>query len=101
MKKDNELFRANDIVILDYSIELGDAKVVEMIYDKAYNYALRIAKIIGYEGDAADFGVKFFLYGNIIPIIFNVHANKKIDLKTLILTMDLFEQEVEKWKKNQ
>lgn len=101
LKKDNELFYARDAVLIDYSIELGNSEVIEILYDKAYDYAFRIAKRIGVDDESAAFGATFFLNGNIIPIILNVHTNKRIDLKTVMLTVELFEMEVEKWKKNQ
>ncbi len=101
LKKDNELFLANDVIILDYSIEVGNSKVVELIYDKAYDYAVKIAKKIGCNDEEAAFGAVFFLHGNIIPIFLNIHSKKRINLKTVMLTIELFEKEVEKWKKNQ
>lgn len=101
LKKDNELFYARDAVLIDYSIELGNSEVIEILYDKAYDYAFRIAKRIGVDDESAAFGATFFLNGNIIPIILNVHTNKRIDLKTVMLTVELFEMEVEKWKRNQ
>ncbi len=101
LKKDNELFYARDAVLIDYSIELGNSEVIEILYDKAYDYAFRIAKRIGVDDESAAFGATFFLNGNIIPIILNVHTKKRIDLKTVMLTVELFEMEVEKWKRNQ
>jgi len=101
LKKDNELFYARDAVLIDYSIELGNSEVIEILYDKAYDYVFRIAKRIGVDDESAAFGATFFLNGNIIPIILNVHTEKRIDLKTVMLTIELFEMEVEKWKRNQ
>ena len=101
LKKDNELFYARDALLIDYSIELGNSEVIEILYDKAYDYAFKIAKRIGIDDESAAFGVTFFLHGNIVPIILNVYAKKRIDLKTLMLTTELFETEVEKWKRNQ
>lgn len=100
LKNDNELFLADDATIIDYSIELGNSKVIELLYDKFYDYAVKIAKILGYGDDDVAFGATFFLNGNIIPIIYNVHNKRRLDLKTVMLTVELFEQEVEKWKKN-
>ncbi len=101
IKKDNELFYVSDAILLDYSIEVGNAKVVELLYEKAYNYVVRIAKKIGADDEEAAFGAVFFLNGNIVPILLNLHSTKKIDLKTVSLTTELFEHEVEKWKMNQ
>ncbi len=101
LKRDNALFYARDALLIDYSIELGNSEVIEILYDKAYDYAFKIAKRIGIDDESAAFGVTFFLHGNIVPIILNVYAKKRIDLKTLMLTTELFETEVEKWKRNQ
>ena len=101
IKKDNELFYASDAILLDYSIEVGNAKVVYLLYEKAYNYVVRIAKKIGADDEEAAFGAVFFLNANIVPILLNLHSTKKIDLKTVSLTTELFEREVEKWKMNQ
>lgn len=101
LKKDNEYFLARDVVLLDYSIGMGTSRIVELMYDKCYDCAIRLAKKMDIDGERAAFGATFFLHGNIIPILMTVHSEKKIELKTLMLTMDIFEEEVEKWKKNQ
>ena len=101
LKKDNKYFLARDVVLLDYSIGMGTSRIVELMYDKCYDCAIRLAKRMDIDDERADFGATFFLYGNIIPIIMTVHSEGKIELKTLMLTMEIFEEEVAKWKKNQ
>lgn len=101
LKKDNEYFLARDVVLLDYSIGMGTARIVELVYDKCYDCAIRLAKRMDIDDERAAFGASFFLHGNIIPILMTVHSEKKIELKTLMLTMEILEEEVAKWKKNQ
>ncbi len=100
-KKDNELFYARDVILINHSIEKGNAKVVEMLYDKMYELFVKVAKKIGIDDETAAFGSTFFLNGNIIPILSNLHAHGKIQLETVTLTFELFEMEVERWRQQQ
>ena len=97
-KRDNELFYARDVILINHSIENENAKVIDMLYDKAYDIVVKISKRIGADDEAAHFGAAFFLNGNIVPIISNLHLNGKLNLKTILITFDLFEMEVEAWK---
>ena len=97
-KRDNELFYARDVILINHSIENENAKVIDMLYDKAYDIVVKISKRIGADDEAAHFGAAFFLNGNIVPIMSNLHLNGKLNLKTVLITFDLFEMEVEAWK---
>ena len=97
-KRDNELFYARDAILINHSIENENAKVIDMLYDKAYDIVVKISKRIGADDEAAHFGATFFLNGNIVPIMSNLHINGKLNLKTVLITFDLFEMEVEAWK---
>lgn len=99
LKRDNDYFYIRDVKLIEYSIEEGNAKVIDLLYDKTYSCIVRIAKQIGTDEEDAHFSAVFFLYGNIIPIFFNLYENKKLDMKTVMLTAELFEWEAEKWKK--
>lgn len=101
LKKDNELFYARDAILINYSIEFSNGKIVELLYDKAYDYVLKISKIIGADDESAHFGATFFLNGNIMPILSVLHSKDKLSLGTVILTTEIFEKEVEKWKQQQ
>ena len=98
VKRDNELFYARDAILINHSIENENAKVIDMLYDKAYDIVVKISKQIGADDEAAHFGATFFLNGNIVPIMSNLHVNEKLSLKTVLITFDLFEMEVEAWK---
>lgn len=100
LKRDNRFFLARDAILLDYSIGMGTSRVVELVYDKVYAYAVSLAKKIGIDDERAAFGAAFFLNGNIIPIILNMHTKGRIEIEPLVLTMRIFEGEVEKWRKN-
>lgn len=97
-KRDNELFYARDVILINHSIENENAKVIDMLYDKAYDIVVKVSKRIGADDEAAHFGATFFLNGNIVPIMSNLHINGKLNLKTVLITFDLFEMEVEAWK---
>ena len=97
-KRDNELFYARDAILINHSIENENAKVIDMLYDKAYDIVVKVSKRIGADDEAAHFGATFFLNGNIVPIMSNLHINGKLNLKTVLITFDLFEMEVEAWK---
>lgn len=97
-KRDNELFYARDVILINHSIENENAKVIDMLYDKAYDIVVKISKRIGADDEAAAFGASFFLNGNIIPILMALHTNEKLSLDTLLITMDVFDMEVEAWK---
>ena len=100
-KRDNELFFAKDAILLNHSIEFENAKVIDMLYSKAHELVVKVSKRIGADDEAADFGATFFLNGNIIPILSNLHSKGKLNLKTILITMDIFEMEVEAWKNQQ
>ena len=100
VKKDKELFYAKDAILINYSIEIENAKVIDMLYIKAHEILVKISKRIGADDEAANFGATFFLNGNIIPIMSNLHAKGKLNLKTILITFDIFEMEVEAWKNN-
>lgn len=100
-KRDNELFFAKDAILLNHSIEFENAKVIEMLYAKAHELIVKVSKRIGADDEAADFGATFFLNGNIVPIFSNLHSKGKLNLKTILITMDIFEMEVEAWKNQQ
>lgn len=97
-KKDNEIFYAKDVVLINHSIEKGDAKVIEILYDKMHALIVQIAKRVYDDDEAANFGATFILNGNIIPIFSNLHINGKLKLETVILSLELFEMEVAKWQ---
>lgn len=97
-KRDNELFYARDAILINHSIENENAKVIDMLYDKAYDIVVKISKRVGADDEASHFGATFFLNGNIVPIMSNLHINGKLNLKTVLITFDLFEMEVEAWK---
>ena len=97
-KRDNELFYARDVILINHSIENENAKIIDMLYNKAYDIFVKISKRIGADDEAAHFGATFFLNGNIVPIMSNLHLNGKLNLKTVLITFDLFEMEVEAWK---
>ena len=97
-KRDNELFYARDAILIKHSIENENAKVIDMLYDKSYDIVVKVSKRIGADDEAAHFGATFFLNGNIVPIMSNLHLNGKLNLKTGLITFDLFEMEVEAWK---
>lgn len=99
-KKDNELFYAKDAILINYSIEIENARVIDMLYIKAHEILVKISKRIGADDEAANFGATFFLNGNIIPIMSALHAKGKLNLKTILITFDIFEMEVEAWKNN-
>ncbi len=97
-KRDNELFYARDVILINHSIDNENAKIIDMLYNKAYDIFVKISKRIGADDEAAHFGATFFLNGNIVPIMSNLHLNGKLNLKTVLITFDLFEMEVEAWK---
>ena len=97
-KKDNELFYARDAILINHSIENENARVINMLYKKAYDIVIKVSKRIGADDEAAAFGASFFLNGNIIPILMALHTNEKLSLDTLLITMDVFDMEVEAWK---
>lgn len=101
LHKDNELFYARDRVVISHSIATDDAKVIDILYDKMYALVFQIAKKVYDDDEAADFGATFILNGNIIPIFSNLHINGKLKLETVMLSFELFEMEVEKWKQHQ
>ena len=100
-KKDNELFLARDLVIINHSIEMGNSKVIEILYDKLHTLVVQVAKKVYDDDEAAQFGATFILTGNIIPIFTSLHTNGKLKLETVKISFDLFEMEVEKWKHQQ
>lgn len=100
-KRDNELFFAKDAILLNHSIEFENSKVIEMLYAKAHELIVKVSKRIGADDEAAYFGATFFLNGNIIPILSNLHNKGKLNLKTVLITFDIFEKEVEVWKNQQ
>lgn len=99
--KDNELFLATDAVLIHHSIEKGNAKVIEMLYEKMHALIVQIAKRVYDDDEAANFGATFILSGNIIPIFSNLHSTGKLRLETVMISLELFEKEVEKWKHHQ
>lgn len=100
-KKDNELFYAKDAVLIKYSIEFYDAKLIEILYDKVYDMVVQVAKRVYNNDEAAKFGATFILNGNIIPIFSVLHTQGKLKFDTLMLSLEIFETEVEKWKQHQ
>lgn len=101
LSKDNELFRKSDLTIINYSIKKEDAQVINILYDKMHSLVVEIAKRVYDDDEAANFGATFVLYGNIIPIFYNLHTSGRLKLKTVFLTFEIFEKEVEKWKQQQ
>lgn len=99
--KDNELFCARDAVLIHYSIEKCDARIFDILYAKMHALIVQIAKRVYDDDEAADFGATFILSGNLIPILSNLHMNGKLKLETVLLSFEIFEQEMEKWKQNQ
>lgn len=101
LHKDNELFLSRDLILINHSIELANAKVIEILYDKMHSLVVQVAKRVYDDDEAADFGATFILIGNIIPIFSNLYLNGKLKFGTVMLSLELFEKEVEKWKQYQ
>ncbi len=101
LHKNNEFFRMQDLIIINHSIEIENAKVIEMLYNKMHALIVQVAKKVYDDDEAADFGATFILTGNIIPIFSNLHLNGKLKFGTIMLSFKMFEMEVEKWKQHQ
>lgn len=99
--RDNELFYLKDYFVVKYAVEMSDTQVFDILYDKMHAMIVRIAKKVYDDDEAADFGATFILNGNMIPMLLNLHSNGRINFKTVMLSFELFEMEVEKWKQHQ
>lgn len=99
--KDNELFYLKDYFVVKYAIEMSDTQVFDILYNRMHAMIVQIAKKVYDDDEAADFGATFILNGNLIPMLLNLHSNGRISFKTVMLSFELFEMEVEKWKQHQ
>ncbi len=99
--RDNELFYLKDYFVVKYAVEMSDTQVFDILYDKMHAMIVQIAKKVYDDDEAAGFGATFILNGNMIPMLLNLHSNGRINLKTVMLSFELFEMEVEKWKQHQ
>lgn len=97
-KKDNEFFYARDAVLINHSIEKGNAKVIEILYQKLHKLVAKVGREIYDDDEAAGFGATFILNGNIIPILSELHSHDKLNLDTAFVSIELFEKVREKWK---
>lgn len=98
LKKDNKYFTANDAVLIISSIDLYDGKVVDILYEKIYNLAIKISGSFGVPFEEADFVARFLLNGNIIPILLEVKNNNKINLGPTFVTFEVIGVMIEEWK---
>lgn len=99
--RDNELFYLKDYFVVKYAVEMSDTQVFDILYDKMHAMIVQISKKVYDDDEAADFGATFILNGNMIPMLLNLHSNGRINFKTVMLSFELFEMEVEKWKQHQ
>ncbi len=99
--RDNELFYLRDYFVVKYAVETSDTQVFDILYNRMHAMIVQIAKKVYDDDEAADFGATFILNGNIIPMLLNLHSKGRVNLKTVMLSFELFEMEVEKWKQHQ
>ncbi len=99
--RDNELFYLKDYFVVKYAVEMSDTQVFEILYNRLHAMIVQIAKRVYDDDEAADFGATFILNGNIIPMLLNLRSKGRVNLKTVMLSFELFEMEVEKWKQHQ
>lgn len=99
--RDNELFYLKDYFVVKYAVEMSDTQVFDILYNRMHAMIVQIARRVYDDDEAAHFGATFILNGNIIPILLNLHSNGRISFKTVMLSFEIFEMEVEKWKQHQ